>query len=114
MLPVDNLSVDKNGDIFAAAFPRVYEWIRSSKNPFNVNPSSAVLRIRRGGKGYNGRRVSMEGKDGTWAVEKVMEDNGSVLPGATVVVHDAQTGRIFLSGIMAPYITICETRNVRV
>jgi hypothetical protein len=40
-----------------------------------------------------------------------MEDDGSVLPGATVAAHDAETGRVFLGGSMSPYITICETQT---
>jgi hypothetical protein len=44
-----------------------------------------------------------------YLVEKVLEDDGSVLPGSTTAVHDAETGRIFLSGIMSPYIAICES-----
>lgn len=42
-------------------------------------------------------------------VKKVLEDwEGEVLPGATAVVHDAKTGRVFLSGVVSPFVTVCE------
>ncbi len=97
-LPIDNLSVDKKGDIYVAAFPKVYKWVESSKNPFEVHPPSTVFRIRKLSKGH----------DAEYVVEKVLEDDGSVLPGTTTAVHDAETGRIYLGGVMSAYITICD------
>jgi arylesterase / paraoxonase len=107
-LPVDNLSVDKKGDIYAAAFPKVYMWGESSKDPFNVTPPTAVFRIRKSVQENESERKSHLEMNAEYIVEKVVEDDGSVLPGSTTVVHDAETGRIFLSGIMSPYIAICE------
>jgi arylesterase/paraoxonase len=106
-LPIDNLSVDKKGDIYAACMPKIYMWTESSKAPFDVHPPSAVFRIRKSATENKGETKSTELK-AEYVVEKVMEDDGSVLPGATTAVHDAETGRIFLSGVMSPYITICE------
>lgn len=108
-LPVDNLSVDKKGDIYAAGFPKVYLWTESSKDPFRVTPPSAVFRIRKSGQEIAGENNPQLETNTEYGVEKVMEDDGSLLPGSTTVVHDAETGRIFLSGIMSPYIAICET-----
>jgi hypothetical protein len=97
-MPIDNLSVDKRGDIYVAAFPKLYAWAESSKNPFDVHPPSAVFRIRKSSKGH----------DAEYVVEKVLEDDGSVLPGTTTAVHDAETGKVYLGGVMSAYITICE------
>lgn len=112
--PVDNLSVDKNGDIYAASFPQVYKWIESSKDPFNVIVPSAVVRIRKvgmhGKKGKGREGVVLHGEVGEWDVEVVLEDNGSVVGGATIAVHDAETGRVFTGGAVAPFISICETQ----
>lgn len=113
ILSLDNLSVDGKGDIYAAAFPRVYNWARASKDPFNISPESTVLKISREGKGYQGesRKPHVEKwNDGDYVVEKVFEDNTGVLPGSTVAVHDSETGRFFLGGSLSPFITICETR----
>jgi hypothetical protein len=110
-LPLDNLSVDKKGDIYAAAFPKIYKWAESSKAPFEVHPPSAVYRIWRPGKGYERteRNHQLEIYHGDYVVEKVIEDDGSVLPGTTIAVHDAETGRMFFGGAMSPYITICQS-----
>lgn len=91
--PLDNLSLDKStGDIYAAAFTDVLKTVRSFEKPFERNPPSGVLRIRKlGSKRENGELE--------YEVTKVLEDNGSVLPGATVAVHDSGVPeRFFLGG----------------
>ena len=112
--PVDNLSVDKNGDIFAASFPQVYKWTKSSMDPFNVKVPSAVVRIRKvgmqGKKGKGREGVVLHGELGDWEIETILEDDGTVVGGATTAVHDVETGRIFTGGAVAPFISICETR----
>jgi len=106
--PIDNLSIDKNGDIFAAAFPKLSILIASFSDPYNINPPSAVFKITRTSKGAKRQEKISAGNDG-YNVVKVMEDDGLTLPGSTVAVHDAETGRFFLGGVIAPYIAICET-----
>ncbi len=108
-LPIDNLSIDRDGDIYAAAFPQLYKLSHSSKD-LSINPPSTVFRIRKAEKGYQGdtRKGSMERYEDGYIVEKVMEDDGSLLPGSTIVVHDAQTGRLFLAGVMSPFVMICQ------
>lgn len=86
---IDNLSEDRNGDIFAAAFPQGVKNMAYVKSPFGPVPPATVLRIRRA-------QDSPAGYE--W--EKVLEDrDGQVLPAATVVLHDASTGRLFLGGM---------------
>lgn len=109
-MPVDNLSVDKNGDIFAAGFPHLYEMTKSFKDPFRVSPPSAVFKFYKKGAGSQRLEKGESHAGPKYVVEKIMEDDGTVLPGASSAVHDAETGRIFLGGPMSPYITICETR----
>jgi len=46
-MPLDNLSVDANGDIFAAAFPAVFPLIKSLDEPFTTDVPSTVQRGRR-------------------------------------------------------------------
>ena len=81
---VDNISVDANGDLFVAAMPKAIDIYNTFKDPFNAKPSSAVLRIKKG-------------EDGKHEFEKVLEDQGGTLPATTTAVHDAKTGRLFLS-----------------
>ena len=112
--PVDNLSVDKNGDIYAASFPRTYKWVESSKDPFKVKVPSAIVRIRKSGvekrKGKGREGVILHGEVGDWDIETILEDDGSVVGGASIAVHDAEQGRIFMGGPVAPFISICETK----
>lgn len=84
---IDNLSIDQSGDMWAAVITRGIEFIRHAYSPFKSKvPAASVFRITRTGSG-------------TYETVKVLEDrDGEVLPGATTVVHDAATGRLFLSG----------------
>jgi arylesterase / paraoxonase len=89
--PLDNLSLDKRtGDIYAAAFTDIFKTLRSFGNPLELDPPSGVLRIR---------KIGGEGEEGLeYEITKVLEDNGSVLPGSTVAVHDSGKERFFLGG----------------
>jgi hypothetical protein len=81
---LDNASIDENGDIWVAAFPVGVAIFDALKDPYNARAPAAVLRVRR--------------VDGEWKVEKVLEDkDGDILPATTTAVHDAKTGRLFLS-----------------
>jgi len=88
--PIDNLSEDAEGDIYAATMPKVLDGLGAFDDPFNApTPAAAVHRVRRikGGKEYE------------YQIVKVVEDaKGEVLPGTTTVIHDAKKGRLFLSG----------------
>ncbi|KAF4632400.1 hypothetical protein G7Y89_g5719 [Cudoniella acicularis] len=84
-MPVDNLSVDGNGDIWAVGFPKALEMTASLENPFNVHPRATIWRIRRGAEGY--------------VIKKMLEDRDTVaISGATTAVHDIATGRLFIGG----------------
>lgn len=80
---LDNLSEDANGDIWASIYPRGIEILMAFSDPWNAKCKSAVVRVRREARGG-------------YSWEKVLEDgDAEVLPGSTVAVHDAKTGRIF-------------------
>ena len=94
--PIDNLSQDKNGDIWAAAMPKALETLAAFEDPLNVVASSTVFRIRRKG-------------EEEFEVTKMLEDREKeVLPGASTVIHDVKSGRLFLSGPTSPFISVCE------
>ncbi|KAB5528822.1 hypothetical protein GE09DRAFT_1292479 [Coniochaeta sp. 2T2.1] len=102
---LDNLSEDANGDIYAAAFPKPIEALTVFNDPEpKTYATTAVLRIRKD-----------KGTEGGYVWDKILEDQDRdrvVLPAATTAVHDARTGRLFLSGNVSPFITVCEPRGV--
>lgn len=93
--PIDNLSQDAEGSIWAAALPKGSQSLKAFDDPLGFVPASTIFRIRRGLDG--------------WQVDKILEDSkGEVLPGTTTAIHDVKSGRIFLSGVTSPFITVCH------
>lgn len=85
-MPVDNLSVDSKGGIWAAGMPKMLEVMALMNDPLNALSTSTVFKIDRNEKG-------------AYETKKVLEDGGKkVLSGATTVVHDVRTGRLFVGG----------------
>ncbi|KAK4637737.1 hypothetical protein CLAFUR0_02007 [Fulvia fulva] len=101
---LDNLSQDKDGDIWIAALPKPFEVLGAFEDPMNKVAPATILRARRKTAGEGGRKVE-------WEAEKMLEDrDAEVLPGATTAVHDVKTGRVFVSGVTAPFVTVCEPK----
>ena len=95
-MPIDNFAVDANGDLWAAAFPKLLNMAKHLTTPEHASPV-AVFRIRRIG-GWDGRKDD-EGVKYEYEVDKLIEDDtGHVLSGSTVARHDAKTGRVFVGG----------------
>ena len=109
--PVDNLSIDSEGDIYAAAFPKAYT-IFDVYDGKPVHPPTSVFKISRKEKSRKGSLKQKDAKTYTkgYVVEKVLEDNGSLLPASTKAIHDPKTGSIFLSGIVSRFIAVCKPR----
>ncbi|KAJ7718590.1 hypothetical protein DFH07DRAFT_1011604 [Mycena maculata] len=97
--PLDNLSVDEEGVVWAATFPYGLTMLKHIVNATLLSPASAHAVVRNTGPG------SFYGEK--FRVEKVFEDNGTVARGTTSVVHDAVRRRLFLHGISAPHLTVC-------
>lgn len=88
--PLDNLSVDSEGNLWAAGLTDVLTFFKVLEDPYGLTTPATALRFR-------------QKEDGGFEVEKAVEDGlGEVLPGATTVVHDAKTGRVFMSGKLPP------------
>lgn len=90
--PIDNISEDTNGDLFAASMPKIMASVASFEDPLHAPvPPATIWRVR---------RLNREIPDKyDYLLSKVIEDrDGEVLPGTTTAIHDALTGRLFLSG----------------
>ncbi|KAI0000399.1 hypothetical protein BJV77DRAFT_385940 [Russula vinacea] len=98
--PVDNLSIDTNGALWAAGFPDGMAFISAYHNSEKVAPSSA-LRITKnsGNKAFFGEKLK---------VEKVFEDDGTHASAITSVVHDARRNLLFLSGVFNDHLAVCK------
>lgn len=109
-MPIDNLSVDANGDIFVAEFPQGLKVIQEIKNVVGALLPSTVWQIRRVSSEHDGKLNDKKGSIGNYRVWKVLEDrDAKVLPNAmTTAVHDAKTGRIFLGGVISEHMTVCD------
>lgn len=89
-MPIDNISVDEKGDLYAAAFPDILQFTRTLANPYRIDSPTTVWRFT--------RLIGSAGKV-TYLQEKVIEDKHMQgIGGATVVVHDSKSGRLFLGG----------------
>ncbi|KAI5373481.1 calcium-dependent phosphotriesterase [Alternaria alternata] len=103
-MPLDNISPDANGDIYAAGFPNLIQSGKGFDDPYNQSSPVTIWRIR--------KTVDV-GKSGVrsvdYRVEKVLEDKDSkVLSGSTTVRHDVKTGRLFISAAVHPFLVVCE------
>jgi hypothetical protein len=90
--PIDNLSEDSDGDIFAATMPKGLQALAAFNDPLNTpTPPATVWRVRRINKAASDKYE--------YELFKVIEDGaGEMLPGMTTAIHDARTGTLFMSG----------------
>lgn len=98
--PIDNISEDSNGDLYLATMPKGLEALASFNDPLNApTPPATVWRVR---------RLHREGQDEyEYELEKIIEDrDGEMLPGMTTVIHDALSGRMFMSGRLPPLLPL--------
>ncbi|KAJ5908755.1 hypothetical protein N7495_001437 [Penicillium taxi] len=94
--PLDNISVDSQGSVIAAAIADSVQFVKSMGNPYNVVAPAAVFSIH-------------ETSDGKHEFRKMVEDKAAkALPSSTIAVHDVQSHLLFLAGIFSPFITRCE------
>ena len=99
-MPLDNISPDIDGDLYIAGLPKASAMIAGFEDPLNVQPPATVWKVHKN-------------EDGNYEVSKAVEDrDAEELPGATTAVHDARTGRLFISGVYSPFVTVCERAEI--
>jgi hypothetical protein len=95
---VDNLSFDRDGNIFAAAIPDSIKFFAHTLDPYNRDTPTTALKVAKKAEG---------GYEFTKAIEDGLAE---ILPGATTVLHDAETGRMFFSGkLVAESFHVCKS-----
>ncbi|KAF9449175.1 serum paraoxonase/arylesterase [Macrolepiota fuliginosa MF-IS2] len=92
---MDNLSIDSEGHVWAAAFPKIIKLMTETFVDPNVLVPSSALRfsINTGPGAFYGEK---------YKVEKLFEDDGQFASGSTTVAYDAQRKTIFLHGEFIP------------
>ncbi|KAF2639464.1 calcium-dependent phosphotriesterase [Massarina eburnea CBS 473.64] len=94
-MPLDNINVDANGDMWVPGVPNILETMKTTTRPLEVNSPATLFRVGR--------------NSGEWKVEKVLEDGeAKVMSLATTVAHDVKTGRLFVGAALAPYLVVCD------
>ncbi|KAJ7829138.1 hypothetical protein B0H13DRAFT_2679930 [Mycena leptocephala] len=97
---MDNLSIDKNGAVWAAAFPKMFTLLKQMTD-MDARAPSAVFRLaaNTGADKFYGKKYIL---DIPW------QDNGTLALGSTTFVHDADRKRLITTGVMAPWVTVCN------
>ncbi|KAJ3785174.1 hypothetical protein GGU10DRAFT_428119 [Lentinula aff. detonsa] len=98
---LDNLSLDNEGNVWAAAFPKARDIIKHlSKNPQHISPVAAfkISSVNVGRNSYYGEK---------YIVEKVFEDDGTIVSGSTSIVYDSERGLLFMHGVAAQHLVVC-------
>lgn len=84
-MPIDNLSLDANGDIWAAGLPKALQAIPAAHDPFKAKAPTTVWRISKTAEGHK--------------TFKVLEDRDmKVITQIATIQHDVKTGRLFIVG----------------
>ena len=104
-MPLDNISPDARGDLWVPGLPDIRATFKAITDPYGYASPATVFRIRRV------KSISAPDKL-EYEVQKIVEDKeGEVISGATTVVHDVKTGRLFLGAVTSPYLVVCEPRS---
>ncbi|KZW00280.1 calcium-dependent phosphotriesterase [Exidia glandulosa HHB12029] len=98
---LDNLSVDSEGSIYVAEYPKVFHaHYRHLENPKILSPS-AVLKIS-----LNTDESAYYGQK--YKIEKIFEDDGKVANGVTTAAYDKERNKLYMHGIASPAFLNCE------
>ena len=80
-------------------FPDVLQTFKGLANPYEEISPASVFRIR--------KEKSVDGEL-KYEVKKMVEDKeGRVIDGATTVVHDVRSGKLWIGGAAAPFLVVC-------
>ncbi|CDR87722.1 uncharacterized protein SPSC_03492 [Sporisorium scitamineum] len=90
--PADNLTVDEEDNIYATCFPNVPKLLAKFKDPYTKRSPTTILKISK-----NQGHDKFFGKK--WNVEKILEDEGTGISGATTAMWDQANEVLWLGGV---------------
>jgi len=97
--PIDNLTVDENGDVWVAAFAKPLDTMKNLKNPEVLSPSAAYkVSLNQGHDAYFGKKH---------LVTKVFEDDGTIAHWITTAAADPRRHQLYLHGIFSKHLVHC-------
>lgn len=99
---MDNINLAQDGSLIVAGFPKPLKMaaIFHNEGTGKVAPSVTIRISKNTGKdAFYGQK---------WNVDKVFEDDGHVMSGATNGLLDTDRNVLFLGGIMAPHTAVCK------
>ncbi|KAI9044669.1 uncharacterized protein KD926_011639 [Aspergillus affinis] len=106
-MAIDNLSIDTDGNIFAATIPDLQQFLRAFHDPYDTDSPSTVMMIR---KRSNNKEASL--MKGEHDVIKLVEDKEArVLPTTTSAVYDPVSGQLFLGALSSPFMVVCKKQK---
>jgi len=107
---LDNLSMDKDGVVWAGGFPKVLPFLQTFfgssealESNIKKSPSIALKVVT------NTDRESFFGK--RWSVETVFQNDGSLMTSATSVAVDSERGYLYMHGILSPHLLVCKLKK---
>jgi len=104
-MPLDNVSPDARGDLWVPGFPSARQTFKSLADPYLHHSPATVFRVRKVKQAGGEDKLEYE-------VKKMVEDGeGKVISGATTVVHDVKTGRLFIGAAVSPFLVVCELKE---
>ncbi|KIM28327.1 hypothetical protein M408DRAFT_329432 [Serendipita vermifera MAFF 305830] len=96
---LDNIHVDDDGTLYIAAISRPLDWVQGyMADPINFKTPSAVVRISINPASFYGDK---------YKVDKIFENNGTIISGATTAVWDANHSRLWIHGLASLGLTSC-------
>ncbi len=103
-MPLGNISPDASGDLWVTGFPDVRKTLKSMEDPYEHVSPATVFRVSKVNTEGTGRTGKLE-----YEVKKVIEDRErEVISGASAVVHDVKSGKLFIGAAVSPYLVVCE------
>ncbi|KAF9527376.1 hypothetical protein CPB83DRAFT_403804 [Crepidotus variabilis] len=99
---IDNLSVDSEGHVWAASFPKALKLFFTYLNDPTIPAPSSVHRFS---INTNPKEIPYGIK---YKADKVFEDEGPVASGATSAAYDTERKLLFISGLASPHLTVCK------